>query len=252
MKITILGSGTSTGVPVIGCDCAICKSSNQKDKRLRSSLLVENNGQSILVDTSTDLRFQALKFGVCRVDSVLYTHTHADHIFGIDELRMFNLIKKSPISCYGSDVTIERLKSFFPYIFNEVGLSGFRPSLEPHIIREAFNLYGISITPVEILHGSEPIYGYRFDDVAYLTDCKRVSDDSLEQLRGLELLILGVVRYKPHATHFNLEEALELVRRLKPGRTLLTHLSHSFRHETLSDDLPDGMEPAYDGMVLEY
>jgi len=250
MRILFLGSGTSTGVPVIGCKCKICQSANPRNKRTRASILVSTNNRNILIDTSTDLRFQALAFHVERIDAVFFTHAHADHIHGIDELRSFNLIQGGPIPCFGSGETIEAIRNKFDYIFDGSDGNGWVPSLQVNVIEGAFELYDIRVLPVKIFHGDNTILGYRLDDVAYLTDCSGIPDDSMESLRGTALLILDATRYQPHAKHYGLSEAIKVIEELNPKRAILTHLSHSFDHDQVNSELPPGIELAYDGMEI--
>lgn len=252
MKVTILGCGTSTGVPVIGCRCSVCTSEEPKNRRTRTSALFQAGGHSILVDTSTDLRAQCLTNQIERIDAVLFTHPHADHIHGIDELRIFNILQRSAIPCYGNEETIERIKTMFNYIFSEDLNSqwNWKPQLTLHRIEEPQKVFDIRVVPVKIRHGRLTILGYRIEDVAYLTDCSGVPQESMELLKGIRLLIVGALREKPHPTHFTIQQAIELSERLKPERTILTHLSHSIDYDTLSRELPKGIEPAYDGMTL--
>ena len=251
MKITILGCGTSTGVPVIGCHCSVCTSSDPRNRRTRTSALFSVNGHNLLVDTSTDLRAQCLANHIERIDAVLFTHPHADHIHGIDELRIFNLLQKSAIPCYGNRDTINRIKGMFRYIFSEDTNNSWKPKLTLHIIDSPQKIMDIPVTPVEILHGSLSILGYRIADVAYITDCSEVPPESLRLLEGIRLLIIGALREKPHPTHFTISQAIELSERVKPERTVLTHLSHSVDYTLHSKDLPRGVEFAYDGMEID-
>lgn len=251
MKILFLGSGTSTGVPVIGCKCNTCRSENPRNKRTRASILVTGNDRNILIDTSTDLRFQALRFNVDRIDAVFFTHAHADHIHGIDELRSFNLIQGGAIPCFGSGETLDAIRNKFNYIFDGSERNGWVPSLQINIIEDAFDLYDIRVVPIKIFHGDSMILGYRMDDVAYLTDCNGIPDDSMNSLRDTALLILDATRYQPHAKHYGLSEAIKVIEELTPKRAVLTHLSHSFDHDRVNSDLPPGIELAYDGMEVE-
>ncbi len=254
IKITILGSGTSSGVPMIGCGCAVCTSDNPKNDRTRSSILISLAGGNILVDTSTDLRQQALRHGIDSINAVLFTHAHADHIHGIDELRSFNFIQKRPIPCYGDGRTLKRIKTIFSYIFDG-GMKGEKgwwlPQLEMNEVKGVFDLLGMTLVPVEVAHGEIPVLGYRFGKTAYITDCSSIPDGSLEKLEGLDLLILGALRYVPHSKHFSIEEALAAVEKLKPKRTFFTHMGHDIDYDKTSAELPDGVSLAYDGLVLE-
>ena len=250
MKITILGSGTSTGVPMVGCRCQVCGSTDPRDKRTRASLLVELGEQRILVDTSTDLRRQALREAIPHVDAVLLTHTHADHIHGIDDLRGFHFIHRRVIPCYGSPETIDKITASFGYIFEGVHSEGYSPLLEPFPVVAPFELFGCRIVPIPMMHGAHPATGYRFDNAAYLTDCSSIPEASLSLLQGLDLLIIDALRYSPHPNHFNIEGALQVVAALAPRRCWLTHLTHEVRQ---SDEarLPRGVEFAYDGLTAE-
>ncbi|MBI5682205.1 MAG: MBL fold metallo-hydrolase [Deltaproteobacteria bacterium] len=251
MKVTILGCGTSTGVPVIGCPCSVCTSPNPKDKRTRTSVIITINGKNILIDTSTDLRQQAIANNVQRIDAVIYTHPHADHIHGIDELRSFNMLQKEKIPCYGSEFTINRIKEMFNYIFTTEEKESWKPELEIFKITSAFEVCDIKIQPVDVMHGQMSIFGYRIENFGYITDCSLVPDKSKEMLKGIEVLVLGALREKPHPTHFSISQAVELVQELKPKQTILTHLSHNIGFEETNKSLPDGIELAYDGMEIE-
>lgn len=251
IKVTILGSGTSTGVPAIGCDCAVCTSGDPRDKRTRSSILLTINGANILIDTSTDLRYQALKNGIKRLSAVLFTHAHADHVHGIDELRSFNFLQQEAISCHGDKETLKRIKTMFAYIFKEYRQGGGIPRLTLKEVKGDFELGGRRFVPVEVLHGDLPILGYRVANIAYVTDCSGIGPESMEKLKNLDLFILGALRYRPHSTHFSLSEALDVVKILKPKRTLFTHMGHEISYVKTSAELPDGVELAYDGMSIE-
>ena len=250
MKITILGSGTSTGIPMVGCHCQVCESTDRHDKRTRASIMVECGGPRILVDTSTDLRGQMLREGVPQIDAVLLTHTHADHIHGIDDLRGFNFLHRKLIPCYGSPETMARVTASFAYIFEGLSSEGYSPLLEPIAVEAPFELFGCAITPVPINHGSLRATGYRFADAAYLTDCSEIPEASLGLLQGLDLLIIDALRYSPHPNHFNIEGAQQVVQTLRPRRTLFTHLTHEVHHRD-GERLPPGIEFAYDGMTVE-
>jgi len=248
MKVVILGCATSTGVPIIGCNCAVCTSDNPKNNRTRCSLFIENNGRNLLIDSSTDLRFQALKHNITRLDAVLYTHSHADHTHGIDELRTFNFVNKMVIPCYGNSLTINNLKNNFSYIFDGVRSAGGKPKLELNIVDDDFDIDGINVKPVEINHDKWMILGYRIGNMAYLTDCSGIPEESMKKLRGLDLLILSALRYREHPAHFNIKQAVEMAQTINPGLTVLTHMGHEVEYETLLHELPDNIVPAYDGM----
>ncbi|GMR04284.1 MAG: GPMC system MBL fold metallohydrolase [Thermodesulfobacteriota bacterium] len=251
MKLLILGCGTSTGVPVIGCGCSVCTSKDPRNVRTRSSALVTVNDKNILIDTSTDLRGQALSCGIKRVDAVLFTHPHADHIHGIDDLRSFNMLQKTSIPCYGNEHTIKRIHVMFDYIFNDESQESWRPKLTTTVVDSPFKLFGTEIMPLEVMHGKSVILGYRLDAAAYVTDCSSIPKASMDRLYGLKLLIIGALRHKPHPTHMTIEEAVEISRELKPERTVLTHLSHNVDFAADNKKLPPGVELGYDGMELE-
>jgi phosphoribosyl 1,2-cyclic phosphate phosphodiesterase len=250
MKVIVLGSGTSTGVPVIGCNCRVCTSQNPKNRRLRASIIIQQNEYNILVDTSVDLRAQCLTNKIRRIDAVLYTHTHADHLYGVDELRIFNFIQHGKIPIYGSEETIESIKRTFPYLFTDVFYGGGKPYLIPNVINGNLELAGLKITPVEIMHGDLPIFGYRVMNFAYITDVSEIPDDSMNSLKDLDVLIIGALRYEPHPTHFTIEQAIKVIKELKPRKAYLTHLGHSIDHEELEKNLPENIAPAFDGLEL--
>jgi phosphoribosyl 1,2-cyclic phosphate phosphodiesterase len=250
MKITILGSGTSTGVPMVGCRCPVCSSNDPRDKRTRASIIVETADRYILVDTSTDLRKQAIRENIPHIDAVLFTHSHADHIHGIDDLRGFHFIHRRVIPCYGNKETIGAISRKFDYIFTGLKEAGYAPLMEAHVANGPFPLFGCRIVPVTLAHGLMTATGYRFNDAAYLTDCSGIPEESISRLTGLDILIIDALRYSPHSNHFNIEGALQVVERLKPRRAIFTHLTHEIPYNDGSK-LPDGVEFAYDGMVLE-
>ena len=263
LKVTMLGSGTSTGVPVIGCRCPVCTSDDPRNRRLRCALRVEVRGarsggggtegnRVVLVDTPPDLRQQALLHDIDRVDAVLYTHAHADHIYGLDDLRIFNFRQGTPIPCYGSAETLTALRRAFAYVFDDSAEEGGgKPRLELVEVREPFRLAGRRIRPVPVVHGSMEVFGYRIGRFAYVTDCKRIPKAGCEALQGLEVLILGALRYRPHSTHLHLEAAIEVARDLGAERTIFTHLSHEVDHTSLKFPLPSGIELGYDGLTFE-
>jgi phosphoribosyl 1,2-cyclic phosphate phosphodiesterase len=250
MKITILGSGTSTGVPMVGCECPVCLSDDSRDKRTRASLLVRYNGHSVLIDTSTDLRAQLLRHQIKRIDAVLFTHSHADHVNGIDDLRGFHFLHKEIVPCYASRITLDTLLNGFSYIFNEHDGSGYTPLLAAHEVTTTFELFGQTVTPIPLLHGKTVSLGYRIGNAAYLTDCSAIPETSLELLHGLELLIIDGLRWTEHPFHFNIAGAIAAARDIKAGRTVLTHLTHQIAHAE-ENKLPQGFELAYDGMEFD-
>lgn len=253
MRVTILGCGTSTGVPVVGCPCDVCTSGDPRNQRTRSSIVASRNGFNVLVDTAPDLRFQALAAGLVRVDAVVFTHDHADHIFGLDELRTFNFIMGKPIPVYGSAKVIERIKCVYSYIWDpEAPRGGGLPMINLNVIEGPLTLGGIRIEPLILLHGEQTIFGFLFDGLlAYMTDCSAVPAETMEKVKGVPLAIVDALRYRPHVTHFSVEEAVKMVSLIAPRRALLTHMSHSLDYQRLASDLPPGIEPAYDGMTVE-
>ncbi len=252
MKVIVLGCATSTGVPIIGCPCSVCTSDNPKNKRTRCSLYIETKGKNILIDSSTDLRFQALRHNITKLDAVLYTHSHADHTHGIDELRTFNFVNSMIIPCYGNELTINNLKKNFAYIFDGVHSAGGKPKLDLNVVDSKFHFEGIEIIPVEINHDRWMILGYRIGNVAYLTDCSGIPDDSIEKLEGLDLLILSALRYSEHPAHFNIEQAVNISQIINPKLAVFTHMGHEVEYDTLLSELPDNIVPAYDGMEIEF
>lgn len=250
MKITILGCGTSTGVPMVGCDCPVCRSADPRDERTRASLLINYNERSVLVDTSTDFRRQALRENIRRIDAVLFSHAHADHVNGIDDLRGFHFLHKEVIPCFGSQTTLEILQNGFSYIFNEHEGSGYTPLLEAHEADAPFDLFGRIITPIPLLHGRTTSYGYRIGTFAYLTDCSAIPESSLTLLHGVEVLIVDGLRWEAHPYHFNISGAIAAARQVQATRTILTHLTHQISYSE-EHKLPSGFELAYDGMKLE-
>jgi phosphoribosyl 1,2-cyclic phosphate phosphodiesterase len=264
VRVTLLGTGTSHGVPAIGCDCAVCHSTDPRDRRMRPSVLIEVGDQrqdapafarrveSILIDTSTDLRAQALTYGVRRVDAILFTHSHADHVLGLDEVRRFNAMQRSAIPCYGDADTIADVRRMFSYIFDPRPVRGGGiPQLSLSRIGGLFTLGGIDIVPVPVMHGPQAILGFRIGTLAYLTDCNRIPDESWPLLSGVRTVILDALRERSHPTHFSVSEALEVVARLGPDRTYFTHICHDLSHEATCARLPAGVELAYDGLVLD-
>lgn len=251
LRVTVLGSGTSHGVPMIGCDCPICTSPDPRDRRTRSSILVEAAGHPILIDTTPELRIQCLACNVRRVEAVLFTHGHADHVTGLDDLRRFNWLQQSPLTCHADAHTARILERMFPYAFDHEGdYPSAKPQLHIGVIEGPFELFGMRILPIPLLHGELPILGFRFGRFAYCTDCSSIPDRSWELLRGLEVLILDALRIRPHPTHFNLEQAVEAARRIGAGQTYFTHIAHELGHAATNASLPSGMELAYDGQVI--
>jgi phosphoribosyl 1,2-cyclic phosphate phosphodiesterase len=251
MRLTLLGTGTSYGVPVIACSCSVCTSDDPRNKRKRASAYVEVDGRAFLIDTATELRLQALEHGVRRVDAVLFTHYHADHVGGLDDLKAFNAINGSILPCYGNAATEEALRQRFDFAFNGSPFIGGIPHITFTVVEEAFDLFGVRVTPVELQHGRITATGWRIGNAAYLTDCNGIPPRSMELLQDLDLMVLDGLRPRPHPTHFSIPEAVEVAKRLRPKLTLLTHLTHEVDHAKVSAELPPGVELAYDGQVIE-
>lgn len=247
----MMGSGTSTGVPVIGCRCAVCRSDDPRNRRLRPGVRLDLAGGTAVVDTSPDFREQAIRFGLERVDAVLYTHAHADHVFGLDDLRVFNFRQRAAIPCYGSADTIARLRQIFAYVFEDGPEGGGKPRLDLVPVRGAFELLGERVVPVPVRHGEVEVFGYRVGGFALVTDVSRVPDESWATLAGTEVLILSALRYRAHPTHFNIEQAIAAARRIGARRTILTHIAHEVDHADLRVALPPGVEIGYDGLVVD-
>jgi len=253
MRVTFLGTGTSVGVPVIGCPCRVCASGDPRDKRTRQSLWIQSGETSILVDASVDFRAQALRHGIRKVDAVLLTHAHADHILGLDETRVLAYWQKGAIPVYGERRTLESVRRTFWYAFDETPDGGGKPKLDLIELPAVLQFSGLTILPVEGDHGSMPVTGYRIDGFAYLTDCKRVPPAAVEVLRGLDTLVINALRRSPdHPTHMTLSEALAAIEEVAPRRAYLVHMGHEMGHADLAASLPDNIQPAYDGLTLEF
>lgn len=252
-RVTFLGTGTSHGVPMVGCSCATCRSSDPRDQRWRPSVLVEvADGPRILIDTSTDLRAQALRFGVTRVDAILYTHAHADHVLGLDDVRAFNIAQRRPIACFADAGTVADIRRMFAYAFAPPSpVGGGVPQLAMFPVVGPFSIDPVTIVPVPILHGPRSILGYRIGRFAYLTDCSEIPERSLPLLEDLDVLVLSALRDRPHSTHFSVGQALAAATRIAPRRTLFTHMCHLLPHAATCDRLPEGVDLAHDGLVLD-
>jgi phosphoribosyl 1,2-cyclic phosphate phosphodiesterase len=256
MRLTFLGTGTSFGVPQIGCECAVCRSTDPRDTRYRSGAMVESGGSTILIDTPPELRLQLIAGAVTRVDAVMYTHEHADHINGIDDLRMFTVRHRRPLPVYGPPETLDRIRSSFPYIFDDAmepyeGTS--KPSLELHPLEPAVlaEVAGVPVLPLAFRHGHIRVYGYRMGGLAYITDVKAIPEAERRRLQDLDVLVLNALWWRPHPTHLSIAEAVQTAQALGARRTYLTHLTHETGHAELAGQLPDGIFPAYDGLTLE-
>lgn len=251
MRIQFLGSGTSHGVPMIACTCPVCRSSNPRDRRLRPSIAVHHEGRVLLVDTTPDLRTQALEAGLTRVDAVCITHTHADHIFGMDELRRFNDLIGSPIDVFADPVSLDDIRRIFRYVFVPTQEGGGKPRLVLREMPASMVWHGLAIRSFTVMHGLMPIRAYRFGSCAYVTDVSYIPPESMAELRDLDVLVLDAVRPDPHPTHFGLGQALEVIGELRPRRAFLTHLSHRFDHDATNALLPANVRLSYDGLVID-
>lgn len=254
LKVTVLGSGTSQGVPVIACECHVCSSMNGKDKRLRSSLLLTSNGQNYVIDTGPDFRQQMLKFNVKTLSAVLFTHEHKDHIAGLDDIRAYNFIEKRDMEVYCTERVEKALRREFHYVFSDDKYPGV-PTLNIHSISKENDFVlpgGLKVIPIEAMHYLMPVLGFRFGDFTYITDAKTVSPDERKKIYGTKILILNALRKEEHISHFNLEEALGFIQDIQPEIAYLTHISHLFgTHKEIEKMLPPNVHVAFDGMTLE-
>jgi phosphoribosyl 1,2-cyclic phosphate phosphodiesterase len=256
MRLTFLGTGTSFGVPQIGCDCAVCRSTDPRDKRTRSGAILEAGGSTILIDTPPELRLQLIAGGFTGIDAVVYTHEHADHVNGIDDLRIFSVRQRRPLPIYGPGETLERVKASFNYIFDEAvrpyeGTSKPRLTLHPTEPGRSVTIAGIEVLPLAFEHGHLRVFGYRFGSLAYITDVKAIPEREYPQLQGLEVLVLNALWWRSHPTHLSISEAIDAARALGARRTYLTHLTHETGHAELEAKLPAGIFPAHDGLRVE-
>jgi len=252
LKITFLGTGTSQGVPVIGCGCRVCKSVDERDKRLRSSVLVEQRDQFVVIDTGPDFRQQMLRAGFRKLNAILYTHEHRDHISGLDDIRAFNYLQKSPMDVYGEERVMRALNNGFPYVFAEKKYPGIPQVRMHHISNEAFLIGDMEVIPVRMMHYRLPVFGFRLGDFAYLTDGNYIPESEKEKLFGVKYLVVNALRRETHISHFTLSEAVRLIEELSPRMGYLTHISHQMGPSAdLEKELPSSIRPAYDGLVLE-
>lgn len=251
LTVHVLGSGTSHGVPMIACGCAVCTSADPRDQRTRPSILIRRGDAHLLVDTSPELRLQCLANDVRRVDAVLFTHHHIDHLAGLDDIRRFNWLQQAELPCFGQPATLERLRAMFAYVFeDEPDYPSAKPRLTLHTIDGPFEAAGVQVTPIPLLHGKLPVLGFRVGAFAYCTDVSEIPASSWPLLEGLDVLILDALRHRPHPTHFNLEQAVDHARRIGARQTFFTHIAHELGHEETNRSLPAGLALAYDGQVI--
>lgn len=252
MKVTVLGSGTSSGVPTIGCKCETCTSTDPKDQRYRTSIWIETDTTSIVIDTSSDFRAQCLQMGIQRLDAVVYTHHHFDHIAGFDDLRAFNFVQRAPMPIYLMEETLAHMKRIFSYAFTPRGDTGSsRPIIDTYIIdRTPFTIGEIELIPLPLRHGSIRVNGYRIGDFAYCTDCNEIDPTTREQLAGVRVLILDALRYDEHPTHFTIDQAIAVAQELGIEQTYFTHIAHDILHKRTEESLPAGFNLAYDGLRI--
>ncbi len=253
MKVTFLGTGTSQGVPVIGCTCEICSSLDFRDKRLRTSIHLHIDGKSIVIDTGPDFRQQMLREYINRLDAIIFTHAHRDHTSGLDDVRAFNFKQNIDMPVYGTHDVLEQLKTEYHYIFANRNYPGIpRINLFEITEEEIFSIDQLKITPLPVIHYKLPVLGYRFDNFSYITDANFISDETLERLEGTEILVLNALQREPHVSHFNLTGAIKMVEKIKPLKTYFTHISHRLGlHTDVQKELPPGIYLAYDGLQIE-
>jgi phosphoribosyl 1,2-cyclic phosphate phosphodiesterase len=250
--LTVLGSGTSMGVPTIGCACRVCTSSDPRDQRTRPSIMLEYGGRCVLIDTTPDFRQQAIREKITRIDAILYTHAHADHILGLDDVRPLSFRQEEKIPLYAHANTAEAMESIFRYIFDANYKFGGIARVEMNRISASLELFGACFEPVKVIHGEAEIHGFRFGSAAYLTDFSAIPPESMDRLRKLDVLFLDALRHRPHPTHSTVENSLRLVDELKPGRAFFTHISHDLPHEETNRALPKNVRLAHDGLKLEF
>lgn len=251
LSLTFLGTGTSQGVPVIACDCKVCKSSDVHDNRLRTSVLIQTENQSIMIDSGPDFRYQVLRSGINQLDAILFTHQHRDHIAGLDDVRSFNFVQKKAMPIYGNELVIQQIKREFHYVF-ENKYPGI-PQLEIHQIDDnPFSIHDLSIIPIKVLHHNLPVLGFRINDLTYITDANSIPEIEFVKIMGTKTLVINALQKDDHLSHFTLKEALEIIDKLQPEKAYLTHISHKMGlHQLVSEELPQNVKLAYDGLSIK-
>lgn len=249
-QITILGCGTSSGVPLLACECQTCLSSDPKNKRTRASVLIQTGSRVFLIDSSPDLKDHLLREKIYWIDAVLYSHPHADHLHGIDDLRSLNFLMAQPLPCYGNAWTLDVIKKRFDYIFKNTQAGGGKPMLELFSIEKTKKIKEISVVPLPVIHGKMPVLGYRINDVAYITDCSYIPEHTIKKLKNLDVLVLDCLRTESHPTHLNIDGALSIALQIKARRTYFTHMGHEIEYHAFRKSLPRSMYPAYDGLKI--
>lgn len=251
MKVNFLGTGTSQGVPVIGCDCVVCKSLDFRDKRFRTSVHIEVQGISLVIDTGPDFRMQMLRAGITRLDAVLFTHEHKDHTAGLDDIRPFNFSQKMDMPIFAKRNVLDQIRREYSYIFSPKKYPGVPQVEQVEITENQFNVHGVVVTPIPVLHYRLPVFGFRIGDFAYITDANFIPEESMKLLEGTDTLVLNALQITPHISHFTLDEAIQIARTVGARRTYLTHISHRLGlHEQIDSQLPEGIALAYDGLEL--
>lgn len=253
MRFTLLGTGTSSGVPTISCNCSTCTSTDPRDKRLRTSLLIESNETTVIIDTSSDFRQQMLHYKISKLDGVIFTHHHFDHIGGFDDIRAFNYTSKKSVPIYLTEFTFDKLKKTFFYVFDEIEqIGGGIPLVDINFISyDKFQIGDIEFEPIRLLHGKLEVLGFRINGFAYCTDTNYIPPDSIRKLLNLDVLVLDALRYNKHTTHFNIEEGIEMAKQIGAKKTYFTHIAHQIKFDECQPKLPAGIFLAYDGMVFE-
>ncbi|WP_162416990.1 MBL fold metallo-hydrolase [Cyclobacterium roseum] len=252
MKITFLGTGTSQGVPVIGCNCEVCQSLDFRDKRTRTSLHLEHEGKSIVIDTGPDFRMQMLRESINRLDAVVYTHEHKDHTAGLDDIRPFNFMQQTDIPLFGTPQVLDQIKTEFSYIFSANKYPGIPRVLINEIGNQPFDVLGMPFSPIQVMHHKLPVLGFRIKDFTYITDANYIAPEEIEKIKGTRILVVNALQIKPHISHFTLDEALAFIDEIGPGMAYLTHTSHRMgMHQRVQEHLPENVELAFDGLKIE-